>query len=60
MVLFFADYSLGFLGARDGNWKDIYEIESGREKLFDVASDPTEVANLAARDPEAARWYARP
>jgi phosphoglycerol transferase MdoB-like AlkP superfamily enzyme len=58
MALFFADYSLRFLGARDGNLKYIYELESGREKLFDVAADPAELQNLAAREPTATRWYA--
>jgi glucan phosphoethanolaminetransferase (alkaline phosphatase superfamily) len=59
MALFFADYSLGFLGARDGNIKYIYEIESGRDQLFDLAADPAELQNLAARDPATARWYAQ-
>lgn len=58
MALFFADYSLGLLGARDGPLKYVYEIESGRGKLFDVAADPAETQNLAERDPAAARWYA--
>ena len=40
MALFFADYSLGLLGLRDGRWKFIYEIGSGRAELFDLDRDP--------------------
>jgi len=57
MSLFFADYSMGILGLRDGPWKFIYEIEPGRAKLFNLDHDPTESANLAARDPARASWY---
>jgi sulfatase-like protein len=57
MALFFADYSLGLLGLRDGRLKYIYEIESGRSRLFDLDRDPQEASNLADRNPEAARWY---
>ena len=38
MALFFADYSLGLLGLRDGQRKFIYELGSGRARLFDVAT----------------------
>jgi hypothetical protein len=47
MALFFTDYSLGLLGLRDGDWKFIFEIESGRAKLFDLARDPDEANNVA-------------
>jgi hypothetical protein len=57
MALFFADYSLGLLGLRDGRLKYIYEIESGRSRLFDLDRDPQEASNLADRNPDAARWY---
>jgi hypothetical protein len=57
MALFFADYSLGLLGLRDGRLKYIYELESGRSRLFDLDRDPQEASNLADRDPDAARWY---
>ena len=40
MALFFADYSLGFFGLRDGDWKFIHELDSGRSKLFHLCSDP--------------------
>jgi hypothetical protein len=57
MALFFADYSLGILGLRDGPWKYLYEIESGRPKLFDMEHDPGERLDVAPRNSERARWY---
>jgi arylsulfatase A-like enzyme len=48
IALFFTDYSLGLLGLRDGCWKMIHELESGRSKLFDLCVDPTERNNLAS------------
>ena len=57
MALFFADYSLGLLGLRDGRHKYIYELESGRSRLFDVERDPQEAHDVADRDPESVRWY---
>jgi glucan phosphoethanolaminetransferase (alkaline phosphatase superfamily) len=59
MALFFADYSLGLLGLRDGPWKFIYEIESGRAKLFDLDRDPRELSDLAPREPARASQYGR-
>jgi len=57
MGLFFADYSLGLLGLRDGRWKFIYEIGSGKVRLFDLERDPRELSDLS--DGQAARvlWY---
>ncbi|PYI79693.1 MAG: hypothetical protein DME26_22960, partial [Verrucomicrobia bacterium] len=52
LALFFTDYSLGLLGLRDGRWKFIYELESGRSKLFDLAHDPEETIDLAKDFPE--------
>jgi lipoteichoic acid synthase len=57
MALFFTDYSLGILGLRDGPWKFAYEIESGRPKLFDLRSDPREVADLARQNGARVLWY---
>lgn len=48
MALFFTDYSLGLLGLRDGCIKDIYELESGRSRMFDICADPDERTDLAA------------
>jgi arylsulfatase A-like enzyme len=57
MALFFADYSLGLLGLRDGSLKVIHAIDSGRSSLFDLDADPGERVNLADRNPERMRWY---
>jgi arylsulfatase A-like enzyme len=59
MALFFADYSLGMLGLRDGPRKFIYELDSGRSKLFDLEKDPQEKLNLSGRYVEQTRWYAQ-
>jgi len=56
-ALFFADYSLGFLGLRDGPWKFVYEIESGKEQLFKMDQDPRELSNLAPSESVRASWY---
>jgi arylsulfatase A-like enzyme len=59
MALFFADYSLGLLGLRDGPRKFIYELDSGRSRLFDVERDQPERLDLSAREPDRIRWYAQ-
>jgi glucan phosphoethanolaminetransferase (alkaline phosphatase superfamily) len=57
MALFFADYSLGLLGLRDGHWKFVYEMGSGRTRLFDLERDPKEVSDLSKRESARASWY---
>jgi phosphoglycerol transferase MdoB-like AlkP superfamily enzyme len=57
MALFFADYSLGFLGLRDRRWKFVYEIGSGKVQLFDLESDPGELLDVSARETARASWY---
>jgi glucan phosphoethanolaminetransferase (alkaline phosphatase superfamily) len=57
MALFFADYSLGLLGLRDGRWKFIYEIGTRRTELFDLDRDPREMLNLSAEHAPTASWY---
>ena len=59
MALFSADYSLGLLGLRDGTWKYIYELESGRSRLFDLDRDPAEAHDIAGEHPDDVRWYAQ-
>jgi len=59
MALFFADYSLGLLGLRDGSRKFIYELDSGRSRLFDVETDPLEKRDLSLDEAARARWYAQ-
>jgi glucan phosphoethanolaminetransferase (alkaline phosphatase superfamily) len=51
MALFFTDYSLPLVGLRDGRWKFVHELESGRSKLFDIdrdAGERTDVSGLQA------------
>lgn len=45
----FKDYGQpDYLGITDGQWKYIWYPEGGREQLFDLATDPCELCNLAA------------
>jgi len=57
MALFYTDYSLGWLGLRDGCFKYLFEINAGRSKLFDVCSDPDEAADISSNQPERVRAY---
>ena len=47
MALFCTDYTLGLLGLRDGRWKFIHELESGRSQLYDLETDPGEERDVA-------------
>ena len=42
---------------RDERWKLIYDTRTGGEELYDLASDPGETRNLAAREPILAAYY---
>ncbi len=57
IAFFFADYSLGLLGLRDGGRKLIYEVDTNHTRLFDLNSDPGETSNLSAQQPGQTRWY---
>jgi glucan phosphoethanolaminetransferase (alkaline phosphatase superfamily) len=57
LALFCTDYSLGLLGLRDGRWKLIHELESGRSRLYDLEEDPGEQRDVAGLDPERAAAY---
>src|SRR5262249_6819419 len=59
MALFFADYSLGMLGLRDGPRKFMLEVESGRSRLFDLETDLEEKADRSGEYPEQTRWFAQ-
>jgi hypothetical protein len=59
MALFFADYSRGMLGLRDGPRKFIHELDSGRSRLFDVEKDQEERFDVSAREADRVRWYAQ-
>jgi arylsulfatase A-like enzyme len=57
MALFFADYSLTILGLRDGPWKFIHDIDSGRTRLFHLPSDPAERTDLSSSHADRAAGY---
>jgi len=57
MALFYADYSLGLMGLRDGRWKYIHELDSGRSKLFDLRQDAAELNDLSHLHPERVTAY---
>ncbi len=57
MALFCTDYALTYAGLRDGRWKFLHEIESGRSQLFDLGADPDEANDLAAEYPERVTAY---
>ena len=59
VALFFADYSRALVGLRDGPMKFIYELDSTRAKLFDIARDPDERENVACKRPEDVKAYER-
>ena len=45
-AFFFTDYSLRLLGRRDGRFKTIYDLDSGRIRRFDMEVDPGETTSL--------------
>ena len=57
MALFCTDYSLGLLGLRDGPWKMINELDSGRSQLFDLRTDAAEQCDLSGEMPERTAVY---
>jgi lipoteichoic acid synthase len=59
MALFYTDYALGWLGLRDGCWKFLTEIESGRPQLYDVCRDAFEAQNLAGAHADRVEVYRR-
>jgi arylsulfatase A-like enzyme len=59
MALLFTDYSLGFFGLRDGDWKFIDELGANRPKLFRLDRDLDERQNLASDFPERTAAYRR-
>jgi lipoteichoic acid synthase len=57
VALFYTDYSLSLMGLRDGCWKYIYELDSGRSKLFDIFADPSESNDLTLSNSARAAAY---
>jgi arylsulfatase A-like enzyme len=52
---FYAAHDDYRLGVREGERKYIYNATTGRDQLFDLATDPDEQQNLAAQFPEECR-----
>jgi arylsulfatase A-like enzyme len=57
MALFCTDYSLGLLGLRDGPWKLIHELDSGRTLLFNLDEDRDEKRDVSIDFPERTAAY---
>ncbi len=57
MSLFFADYSLRWLGLYDQCRKYFFEMESGHSRFFDVCKDPNETIDLSDRETTRAAAY---
>ena len=57
MALFCTDYSLRLMGLRDGCWKYLYEMDSGRSKLFDLCEDAFEMKDLSGDYPQRVAAY---
>jgi arylsulfatase A-like enzyme len=57
LALFCTDYSLAFVGLRDGRWKLIDELDSSNSQLFDLAKDPDEKVDVAQDHPELVKAY---
>lgn len=57
MALFCTDYSIALLGLRDGDWKLIHELETGRSWLFDLRTDPEELHDLSSLNAERTEGY---
>jgi hypothetical protein len=57
LALFCTDYSLAFVGLRDGRWKLIHELDSGRSQLFDLEADPEETRDVGPDHRERVEAY---
>lgn len=51
LALLHTFWNADFLGLRDGQWKYMYQLDNGREELYDVHRDSWEQTNLAAAHP---------
>ena len=59
MAFFFADYSRRLAGLRDGRFKTIVDLDSGRAALYDLEQDPGEQRDISRDRPDRAAWYER-
>jgi arylsulfatase A-like enzyme len=58
-IYFFATGNQVILGLRDGPFKYHYHLSTGHEELFELPSDPGEMHNLAAEQPDRCAAYKR-
>jgi arylsulfatase A-like enzyme len=58
-IYFFATGNQVILGLRDGPFKYHYHLSTGHEELFELPSDPGEMHNLAAEQPDRCATYKR-
>lgn len=56
-ALFFTDYGASLVGLRDGPWKFIHDLGSGRSRLFHLGDDPLEHHDVSAEEPARVQTY---
>ncbi len=56
---FYTDHAVWQAGLRDGSWKFIHEVDSGRTRLFDLRADPGEMHDLSSAQPDRVDLYRR-
>lgn len=56
-VFFFADSGANLAGLRDGRWKFIHDLDTGRSRLFDLDRDPAEQSDLSMVDQPRVNLY---
>lgn len=54
---FLIDHALFQVGLRQGRWKFIHQMESGRSQLFDLDVDPAEQRDLSSEHPQRVDRY---
>lgn len=57
MALFFTDYGARLVGLRDGRWKFIHDLGTGRSQLFDLGQDPVEQRDRSRDEPARVAAY---
>jgi arylsulfatase A-like enzyme len=59
-ALFLTDYAMPWVGLRDGRWKVLLDLDSGRCEVFDLVADPGERRDLSLLLPDRlAEWRQR-
>jgi arylsulfatase A-like enzyme len=57
LAFFFADYSRRLVGLRDGRFKAIADLDSGRTALYDLDDDPGEQRDISRDHRDRMAWY---